>query len=910
MHKAQYFVGIDLGTTHTVMAYAAMTDVTATIQLFPIQQLIAPGQVAERDVLASVRYHPAAGELSTADQVLMTQDGAIVGEAARFLGAKSQGRLVNSAKSWLSHPDVDPSAAILPWGSPDEVSKVSPLDASASYLQHLRTVWDQQFPKARLQDQEVVITVPASFDESARYLTVQAAKSAGLQHVRLLEEPQAVCYDWLRRHSADIGAQLQGKRLILVCDVGGGTSDFTLIKVDHSQSEPKLERIAVGDHLLLGGDNIDLSLAHILESRLQTDGRKLSSAEFTQLIEQCRVAKEALLSSGAPEQCSVTLLGGGSRLVGASRSALLTRQEVLQVALEGFLPLSDLAQLPHKKRSGVVAFGLPYAADPAISHHIAGFLRQHQQAATAVMQDDCGVPDMLLLNGGVFRSDIIRGRLEALLTQWRAGDPVGVLDNPHPELSVAFGAVAYAQTLQTKRPRISGGAPRNYFLRVETADAEKHGVCLLSRGSEEGREVVLDQRRFVLRVGSPVQFHLLSLASDHGYQPGQLVALDNEQFHSLPPLMLSLKGDQSQEVSVSLSACYTELGTLRMSCLSLDNAAVRWDLEFQLRGQQLIQADIELPASFSKALEAIHTVFGAKSKQVDANAVKTLRADLERILGKSRAEWELPVLRGLFAALLEGAKYRRRTEAHERLWLNLTGFCIRPGLGYPLDDWRVAQLWDLYGEGLQFVNDKQNWSEWWTLWRRVAAGLDTAAQQKILGDIAKFINPASARQAGIAKQLTVRSYEDMVRLAAVLEQLSVNDKLQLGDWLLKRLQKTLEPEQTAWALGRVASRILFHGQQQNVLPPAQVSPWLKVLLTMDWKKSPQLAFAATLMVRQCNDRARDLDDVLRAQVLEKLKQSKAPVSWLDMVAEFKPLDEQQERQVFGEALPPGLRLVD
>ena len=773
------------------------------------------------------------------------------------------------------------------------------------------TVWNQRFPEAQLHDQEIVITVPASFDESARFLTLQAAQLVGMRKVRLLEEPQAVCYDWLRRHSQDLQSQLVDKKLILVCDVGGGTSDFTLIKIDHSHAEPQLERIAVGDHLLLGGDNIDLSLAHLLESRLQSEAKKLSTAEFAQLIEQCRLAKENLLRADAPDQVTVTLLGGGSRLIGGSRSAVLSREEVLNIALDGFLPLSALEQLPHKRRSAMVEFGLPYASDPAISHHIAGFLQQHRQATAQIMQDDLGVPDTLLLNGGVFRSELIKSRLQNLLGAWRGQSSVGVLDNPHPELAVAYGAVAYAQTLHSKRARISGGAPRSYFLRVEKPGSDvKHGICLLTQGSEEGREVILHAQQFALRVGVPVQFHLLSHSGDHNFQPGQMLELNDEQFHSLPPLALALKGEHQQEVMVRLSATYTELGTLQMSCLALDDLDKRWELEFQVRGQKITQFDSALPSALPKALEVIQSVFGPKSKQVDSHAVKNVRADLEKILGTARLDWDTPLLRALFASLLEGAKYRRRSEAHERLWLNLTGFCLRPGFGYPLDDWRVEQVWGFYAEGLQFVNDKQNWAEWWTLWRRVAGGLNVDAQQRILADIAKYIDPAAARQAGVIKQLQTRSYEDVVRLAAVLEHLSSDDKAQLGEWLLKRLQKPGEPEQTAWALGRVGVRILFHGQPQNVLAADRVSVWLEQLLTMDWKKQPQLAFAATMLARRCNDRARDLEDGLRSRVLDKLKQSKSPASWIMMVAEFQELDAQQERQMFGEALPPGLKIID
>ncbi|MCK9605247.1 MAG: hsp70 family protein [Methylomonas sp.] len=906
----QYLVGIDLGTTHTVAAYCSVNDPEKKIHLFEIPQLVTPGEVAAQPLLPSVRYHPAAGELGNDTGFLTPEDGAVLGEAARVLGAKSQGRLVTSAKSWLSHTAVDHAAAILPWGSDESVFKVSPLEASASYLRHLRTVWEQRFPDAPLNQQQVVVTVPASFDESARSLTVEAAKMAGLTGIRLLEEPQAVCYDWLRRHAGSIAPSLSGSRLLLVCDVGGGTTDLTLIKVEYGQGEPQLTRIAVGDHLMLGGDNIDLALAHLAESRLRVGDKKLSTADLSQLLEQCRNAKERLLAADAPEQMPVTLLGGGSKLIGGSKSTALTREEVRQIALDGFLPLSGLTDLPDKKRSGVVEFGLPYAAEPAISKHIAAFLHLHAQSAKTALGEDAITPDALLLNGGVFRSPALVQRIIELLSQWRDGRSPVLLDNHHPELAVAYGAVSYAMARQEKKLKIAGGAARSYFLQVDSGKSgEIQGICILPKGSEEGHEILLSDRQFALRVGQPVRFHLLTSSGDGDYQPGTIVEIDEERFNGLPPLAVAFEGEQKAEIVVQLMATYTEVGTLQLQCVAVDDVSQRWDVEFQIRKKAQTTLSADLPSQLPQALEKIQTVFGPKSKQVDPQAVKTLRADLEKILVAPRGDWQTAVLRALFAALLEGSKYRRRSEQHERLWLSLAGFCLRPGFGYPLDDWRVEQLWKHYPEGLQFVNEKQNWAEWWTLWRRVAGGLNAEAQQRIFKDIAKFIDPTAARQSGVAKQVATRGYEDMVRLAAALERLSAVDKAQLGEWLLKRLQKAGEPEQSWWALGRVGARILFHGHQHDVIAVSTVAHWLQQILQMDWKKQSQVAFAVTLLARRCDDRTRDIDDDLREQVRDKLKQAKAPAIWLEMVTEYQQLDEQQEKQVFGEALPPGLRLI-
>lgn len=918
----RFLVGIDLGTTHTVVAFTQADKPSTEIQIFQIEQLVRPGQVAARSLLPSVRYHPAAGEMSDSDVSFSPAgESAIIGEAARLLGAKTKGRLVTSAKSWLSHPSVDHSAEILPWGGNDEVGKISPIDASASYLAHIRTVWGHKFPDAPLANQDIVITVPASFDEAARALTLEAARIAGLAHVRLLEEPQAVCYDWLRRNAGDIKKRLTDVHLLLVCDVGGGTTDLTLIRVEPGEQEPKLTRIGVGDHLMLGGDNIDLALAHLAESRLIPGEQRLSSADLSQLIEQCRIAKEKLLDEDAPEQVNVTLLGGGSKLIGGTRSVSLSRDEVRSIALDGFFPLSGLADLPDKKRSGMVEFGLPYAAEPAISKHIAAFLQQHQAAARQALSNESIVPDALLLNGGVFRSRPISSRMVEICNSWRP-KPLVLLENHHPELSVAFGAVSYAAARREKKLKIGGGAARSYFLLIDAGapkgakqpENRPHGVCILPKGSEEGEEVILRDRRFALRLGMPVRFHLVSLSGDASFKPGDVTEI-TEQFHSLPPLAAAFEGNSDKtdtEVVVQLSVTQTEVGTLKIQCFAIEDSHQRWDVEFQIRKKagSGLTADVSLPPRLNHAIEQIQAVFGSKSKQVDPKAVKSLRADMEKLLGGSRQEWQTPLLRTLFTTLLEGSKYNRRSENHERVWLSLTGFCLRPGFGFPLDDWRVEQLWKSYPQGIQYINEAQNWSEWWTLWRRVAGGLAAPAQEQIFNDIAKFINPAAARQPGVARQLKNRGYDDIVRLAAVLERLPVAKKTQLGEWLLNRLQKAAEPSQTWWAVGRIGARSPFHGSSHNVIPPETACLWLEHILPVDWKKTPQAGFAATLIARMSGDRARDIDDNMRRQTIDKLRLSKAPAAWTDLVEHYKELDENEEKQIFGEALPPGLKLIN
>lgn len=907
--SAKYHIGIDLGTTHTVVAYAETHKKTAEIHIFEIEQLVAPGEVSSLKLLPSVRYHPATGELSAADMAFSPSgDQAIIGQAARALSAKTQGRFVSSAKSWLSHPSIDHTAAILPWGSHDDVYKVSPLEASASYLQHVRQVWNHKNPNALFEEQNIVITVPASFDDSARSLTIEAARLAGLQHARLLEEPQAVCYDWLHRHADTLENTLKNIKLLLVCDVGGGTTDLTLIKVDHSQKEPKLSRIAVGEHLMLGGDNIDLTLAHLAESRISTENKKLSSADLSYLLEQCRIVKEQLLADNAPEFLSVTLLGGGSKLIGGARSAQFTRDEVHAIALDGFFPLSKIDELPNKKRSGVVEFGLPYAAEAAVSKHIAAFLKTHQQTIKSAL-GEASIPDALLLNGGVFRSPKITQRTIDLLESWQSQAPL-LLENQHPELSVAYGAVSYGLAREHKNINIGGGASRSYFLLIGSEEKQQ-SICILPRGSEENNEIILKDRQFSLRLGQPVSFHLVSLTGGKDYQVGEIVTL-NDDFHPLPPLAVAFEHEdyaQNTEVEVQLSATLSEVGTLQIQCISTEEKSRRWNVQFQIRKATKATLAQKLPDNFLLAIEKIEAIFGSKSKEINPKAVKSLRVDLEKLLGL-RSTWSSLILRELFSALLEVRKNHRRSPNHERVWLSLIGYCLRPGFGYQLDNWRVEQLWKAYNNKIQFVNETQNWSEWWTLWRRISGGLDTESQELIFDDIEKYINPASARQGTVAKQGKQKSYDDMVRLAAVLERLPINKKEQLGEWLLKRLQKSSEPAQSWWAVGRIGARVPFHASTHFVVPPATAELWLQQLLTVDWKKIPQAAFAATLIARMSGDRANDIDTELRQQILDKLKASKNPESWLSLVESVKELDAAEEKQIFGEALPAGLSLIN
>ncbi len=956
---SQYLIGIDLGTTHTVVAYAPAAKppsrgkraAPAEIKLFEIAQLIAPGQVAARPLLPSVRYHAADGEMAPGDLQLPwpaseaaapTEPTAVVmGQWARQLGSQVPGRLVSSAKSWLSHTAVDRQAPILPWGAPAEVHKVSPVDASASYLRYVRAAWNARFPDSPLEQQDIVLTVPASFDETARALTLSAARLAGLPKLRLLEEPQAAFYDWLLRHRNQLATELAQTELVLVCDVGGGTTDLSLIKVELVDGEPQLTRIGVGKHLMLGGDNMDLALAHAAETRLakatsDPAAPQLSASQLAQLMERCRTAKELLLAADAPEQTQVTLLGSGARMIGGSRSVTLTRNEVLTLLVDGFFTQVERSAQAKEGRSGIVAFGLPYARDPAITRHIADFLRQHAHA----------MPDTLLLNGGVFRADALVQRLAQTLGDWR-GAPLRLLHNDNPDVAVARGAVAYALAQHGLAPKIGGGSARSYFLQLDdapntTADpATRRGICLLPRGTEPGEVVLLKDRSFTLRLGQPVRFSLLSATAEADHTPpqaGDLVLLTEGQFESLPPIATFLEATSPSDtrargqfdkknITVQLTASLTEVGTLEVHCVSLAEPSQRWLLEFDLRhapsgtaSAEASTTDSALSARLRQAVSHIDRIFGTGSQPATAKEVRQLRAELERVLGE-REKWATPELRHLFDALWTRARSRRRSVEHERVWLNLSGYCLRPGFGEPMDERRVQNLWSQFAPGVQFASDQQVCSEWWTLWRRVAGGLAAPEQLRLLDDFAYNLHHNERGSEATASKPVKGSDDDMLRLGASLERIPVAYKVEIGDWLLERLKKsqaatakgrklgTASDTHALWALGRIGARQPFYGNTHDVVPAETAAAWVEALLALDWKRQDSAAFAATQLARVTDDRTRDLSPDLRERIMARLQSVTAPPAWIDMVRHKVTLDEATERRVLGESLPPGLKLI-
>jgi hypothetical protein len=659
---------------------------------------------------------------------------------------------------------------------------------------------------------------------------------------------------------------------------------------------------------------MDLALAHLAERRLPGGAdaaRTLSAGELSQLVEQCRAAKERLLSDAAPDSATVTLLGAGSKLIGGARTATLAREEVERLVLDGFFPAGPADELPHRQRAGagLVAFGLPYASDPAVTRHVAAFLHEHA---------DAGWPDALLLNGGVFHAPAIARRLQHTLAAWR-GAPMKLLHNADADLAVARGAVAHALARRGTGPRIGSGSARNYFLLLDAADGgARRGVCVLPRGSEEGVAVPLPDRGFALKSGEPVRFDLVASTSG-SVRAGELADLAGQPVTPLPPLATVVRraeGAARRDIPVHLTSRLTELGTLEVECTDDQDPAQCWKLQFQLRSEAAGAAAPGIHPRFAEAVGAIERVFGARDRAVDAKAVKQLRNQLEALLGPREA-WGLALLRPLFDELLRRARGRRRSADHERLWLSLAGWCLRPGFGDPLDGWRTEQLWPLFEPGVQHGRDAQVCAEWWTLWRRVAGGLPEDAQLRLLQDVAFNLRGHELGPDALQHRsptLVKGQPDDMVRLGAALERIAPEHKAEFGDWLVaqlgqQRVKAAADTGHVLWAIGRLGARVPFHGSAHGVVPADTAEAWLAAVLALDWKRTEGAAAAAANLARVSGDRARDLPPQRRAEVAARLQAAQAPPAWVQRVHEVVALDEAGQRSVFGESLPLGLKLI-
>lgn len=603
--EPRYVIGIDLGTTNSSLAYAEISSAgdpfeLPEVALMSIPQLVNPGEVRDEALFPSFLYVPGANDFPPGSLNLPwdAHTDFVTGLLAQKRGIENSGRLVSSAKSWLSHAGVDRTSPILPWKAPEGVEKLSPVEASKRYLQHLRKAWDWKMPEANFTEQQVLVTVPASFDAVARELTLAAAEQAGYQNITLLEEPQGAFYAWIERHK-NWRERVKLGDLILVVDIGGGTTDFTLIAVTEQKGELALDRVAVGEHILLGGDNMDLALARLVAERLAEKGTRIDTFQLQALWHNCRAAKEKLLEPGSnKDEQPVTILGKGTGLVGGTIKASLRREDLERVLSEGFFPSVSSSEMPQRQRRvGLQEIALPYAADAAVTKHLARFLRQQAAAAEhgAVRRGVSGLacPTHLLFNGGVLRAELIRKCLITVLDAWLAEEgmaPVQPLPGEDLMHAVARGSVYYGLARRGKGVRIRGGVPRTYYVGIESAmpavpgfPAPLKALTVASFGMEEGTDMRIPDREFGLLVGEPAEFRFFCSAVRKNDPPGMLIEDFGDDLQELSPMEVNLPAgeDSSEVVPVSFETVVTETGVLQLWCVARDGR--RWKLEFNVR---------------------------------------------------------------------------------------------------------------------------------------------------------------------------------------------------------------------------------------------------------------------------------------------------------------------------------------
>jgi hypothetical protein len=861
-------VGIDLGTTNSALSYIDPREAEEAdfppIHTLEIPQTVAQGVVEPRKTLPSFIY---------------LGEDTHTGVYAREQGALVPTKSVHSAKSWLSNADVDRTAKILPWDAQEAGRILSPVEVSATVLRHIRESWDKQREQP-LADQNVVLTVPASFDEEARELTVAAAAEAGIAKLTLLEEPAAAFYSWIANHLAQSQKSLFDGQMVLVCDVGGGTSDFTLIRVNREGDRVEFTRTAVGKHLLLGGDNLDLTLTWLVESKLKA---QLSLRQRSALRRQCAAAKERLLANPKLDRVEITVLGAGSGLIGGTLKTEITREEALELTLEGFLPFCDLTERPkEEKRSVFRELGLPYVSDPAITRHLAEFLSNAETR-----------PDAILFNGGFFIPEICRDRVVDVVERWYGQRPA-MFENQDLDLAVSVGAAYYSYVRSTGAGLlVRGGLPRAYFIGL----GGSRTVCIAPRGAEEGSVLEVDREELQLVANKPVQFQLYSSLLRTEDKLGDIVELpDDEDRHVHAPLQAVIRfGKRAEEkaIPVKLGVRLTEVGTMEMWADSRISEH-RWNLQFQLRKAAQQQSQVARPAAVisEAAMEQAHRYLLATFK-ADAPQ-EELPAKLEQTLGLGRNSWPLATIRQLADWMLEMQDGRGRSPALEARWLNLCGFCLRPGFGFPGDDFRIEQARRVYASGLKFPNQVQNEIEWWIFWGRVAGGLNRNQQVDVYQRLAPTLLPRGNKKVRINNSLL----REMWRTAASLELLPAQTKVDLGEAIAKRIKAGESSPTDLWCMARIGARRLFYGPMNQVVSPAVAGRWVDSLLRV---KGAEEAIAS--IAQHTGDVSRDLPPAVMNNVRRALEPHPELLAVLggESARELATLG-----RMFGEELPSGL----
>lgn len=914
----RYIIGIDLGTTNSCVSYVDTQDPRLAIQMLRIPQVVSPGYVEARPTLPSFCYLSGTNEWPNGALTLPWKENEekFVGFFAQEQGAKVPTRLVQSAKSWLCHSAANRKDKILPFEAANEEQRISPIEASEHYLSHIKESWNHLMARsnaeAEFEQQEIVLTIPASFDEVARRLTVEAAKNAGYLHLTLLEEPQAAFYSWIAAHDKSWNAKLKAGDSILVCDIGGGTTDFSLIEVQDKEDILCFSRRAVGNHLLLGGDNMDAAIAYHIEDKIAKEQSKsdLSKIQQMQIRLQARIAKEQLLSSH--EVTTVLIQGTGSSIVKGSFTTQLNKGEIEKLLINGFFGQYDLEEaLKIKKSAGLRTMGLPFEEEASITKHMAAFLKKSNHSKA---------PDYILFNGGALKPSLFQQALLQSLKRWYPQSETNILESVSLDLAVAQGAAYYGKVRRGIGVRISGGIPRAYYLGIEVKKSEgvqeHRALTLLPRGSEEGM-IYEPSQIFSIRPNTPVSFSLYTSQVRLDDQKGDLIEIDPKELQSLPAIQTILRmgkkqlNDSSQEpIQVKLHIGLTALGTLELWLQSL-RTEHRWNLEFQLRNSEG-QEDSVLVLKSARKYEMFDSTFLIPAKEYITDIFKNpsksdkIMDTLETLIGQPRREWSISVLRGLWDSLLSVATQRKVTQEMEARWWNLAGFFLRPGFGYPLDDSRIKEMWKILLSDFKSTKGLEVQIQQWICFRRVSGGFNKGQQIQIANDFLTSLFPNKASKIVLKSKNEIYPYSEKIRVLASFEFLDIQTKIKLGNAILNRMNSGEAHSADFWALGRLGARHLVYGTITNVIPKEECTNWIQSLLKIE--QNDELAHLLSQLARKTNQREIDLSTEMINSILSIFRGTAHEERLSNLLTQASVLTLKEQEQVFGDKLPSGIIL--
>ncbi|MGM0439554.1 MAG: Hsp70 family protein [Chlamydiota bacterium] len=896
MENSRYIIGIDLGTTNCSVCYVDTTEAFLQQHPLKIPQVISAGLVESVSLLPSYCYLASDYEFPSGALKLPWHSNAeyFVGHFAKDHGMLVPSHLVSSAKSWLCNPAASRHEKILPPDNAPELEQISPVEATRRYLEHIRSAWDHQVakgdPDAYFDEQEVIVTVPASFDEVARTLTITAAQQAGYKKMTLLEEPQAAFYSWVSQHEKSWESLFVAGDTILVCDIGGGTSDFSLIEVQQSGDHLVFQRMAVGDHLLLGGDNMDLALAYYLEDKYNLE---LNGKQWHQLVHLARQAKESLLDAEKEEVYNVALQGEGSQVVAGSIALQIQRQEVVELLAEGFFPLNtydDARQII--KGGGVRRMGLPYENDPAITKHLASFLDNK--------------PAYILFNGGTMKPQLFQERIVDNIESWFGGD-LRVLKSSSLDYAVGRGAAYYGKVRRGLGVSIGSALPRTYYLGVEVEGKTKL-LTIMSRGRSAGTKVVAEQD-FLLSPNMPVSFRLWSSHTRLEDREGEIVDIDEEQMHALPPIFTALRYGKgsTDKLPVELEVYYSEIGVLELS-LKAKNSDHRWGLSFQLQAASGQDNAINAITSGTSGDETVDEGFLAEVQENLKEAFRSRPAKVMQVLDESlqrpRQEWSPAILRGLWPALVDLAESRKVSPQHEARWWNLAGYFLRPGYGYSCDDFRIKELWRIILQPLAFGKDLEVSLQQLICFRRIAGGLGRGQQAQLASQIVATLFDKKKKNILLKSKRDIQTYSEKIRALGAFELLDLNLKISLGNAIVKRISAGEGGKSDFWALARLGSRHLLYGTIANVISVEKAQEWVEQLLELDDSKR---FFPLLQLARQTDRREINLPENIVGSVADHFDRHQRPDLKKQLTDDH--LSHLEEEQIFGDHLPQGLMLA-